>query len=61
MPGSGASATDGHVYAAGGRTRRAGGTVVSQPFDHYSLLAGIESLFGLPALRHAGDAAALPI
>jgi phosphatidylinositol-3-phosphatase len=35
------------------------GTVSRTPFDHYSLLATIEQLLGLPCLAHACDAATM--
>jgi len=37
------------------------GKRLSRPYDHYSLLAGLEDRFGLPRLRLARQARALPL
>jgi len=37
------------------------GVQLARPFDHYSLLAGLEQRFGLPRLRAARRARALPL
>ena len=50
----------GHVYAVEVGTA-VPTTVVGTVFDHYGLLAGIESRFGLPTLAGATSAAALPL
>ena len=37
------------------------GTLLSRSYDHYSLLGGLEECFGLPRLRRARQARALPL
>ncbi len=51
----------GHVFAAEVGPGVPAGSVFGAPVDHYSLLAGIEARYGLPALGRAADATALPL
>jgi phosphatidylinositol-3-phosphatase len=58
--GLGGSSGGGHIFAAEVGHGVPAGSVVSQPFDHYSLLAGIEDRFGLRPLQQAARAAVMP-
>lgn len=51
----------GNVFAAEIGPGVPAGSVVTRPFDHYSLLAGIEARYGLPALGRASGATPLPL
>jgi hypothetical protein len=51
----------GNVFAAEIGPGVPAGSVVATPVDHYSLLAGIEARYGLPALGKASGATPLPL
>jgi hypothetical protein len=51
----------GRVMTVIARPGRQQGSRISAAFDHYSLLAGIERHFGLPRLRAARQARAVPL
>jgi phosphatidylinositol-3-phosphatase len=58
--GVGGSSGGGHVYAVEVGPGVPAGSVLSQPLNHYSLLAGIEDRFGLRPLDGVADATPMP-